>query len=85
MIRKVFIILVIFGTFCQENTLQAQDPQFSQYYAAPFTSTQDLWGSIKKEEWGSIIEHSGQTWMQTLRPFPPTLIIILKIITVVPG
>ena len=33
--RKIFFFIVIFGVLSQENTLQAQDPQFSQYYAAP--------------------------------------------------
>lgn len=52
MIRKVFIILIIFGTFCQENTLQAQDPQFSQYYAAPLYLNPGLVGINQKGRMG---------------------------------
>ena len=35
MIKKVLILFVFLGSLCCQNTLMAQDPQFSQYYAAP--------------------------------------------------
>ncbi len=35
MLRKVLILSILVGVLSSENTLMAQDPQFSQYYAAP--------------------------------------------------
>jgi len=52
MIRKVIFILVIFGTLYQENSLQAQDPQFSQYYAAPLYLNPALVGINQKGRMG---------------------------------
>lgn len=35
MIKKVLTLFVLLSSLCSQNTLMAQDPQFSQYYAAP--------------------------------------------------
>lgn len=52
MIRKVFFLIVIIGTLFQGNTLQAQDPQFSQYYAAPLYLNPALVGINQKGRMG---------------------------------
>jgi len=52
MIRKVIFILAIIGFFSQENSLQAQDPQFSQYYAAPLYLNPALVGINQKGRMG---------------------------------
>ena len=52
MIRKVFLFIAIIGAFSQENTLQAQDPQFSQYYAAPLYLNPALVGINQKGRMG---------------------------------
>ncbi|MEM7297033.1 MAG: type IX secretion system membrane protein PorP/SprF, partial [Bacteroidota bacterium] len=52
MVRKVFLLLVLVGVLVQENTLQAQDPQFSQYYAAPLYLNPGLVGINQKGSMG---------------------------------
>lgn len=52
MVRKVFLLLVLVGALVQENTLQAQDPQFSQYYAAPLYLNPALVGINQKGRMG---------------------------------
>ncbi len=48
MIKKTFFFLIIGSIFCQNNLLQAQDPQFSQYYAAPLYLNPALVGINQK-------------------------------------
>jgi len=52
MVRKVFLLLVLVSVLDQENTLQAQDPQFSQYYAAPLYLNPGLVGMNQKGRMG---------------------------------
>ena len=52
MIKKVFLLLVLVSAFGQENTLKAQDPQFSQYYAAPLYLNPGLVGINQKGRMG---------------------------------
>ncbi|SNT35716.1 type IX secretion system membrane protein, PorP/SprF family [Ekhidna lutea] len=52
MIRKVILFTAIYGILSQENTLQAQDPQFSQYYAAPLYLNPGLVGINQKGRMG---------------------------------
>ena len=52
MIRKVIFFIAIFGVLSQENTLLAQDPQFSQYYAAPLYLNPGLVGINQKGRMG---------------------------------
>ncbi len=52
MIRKAFCFIAIIGALSQENTLQAQDPQFSQYYAAPLYLNPALVGINQKGRMG---------------------------------
>lgn len=52
MIRKVILVIAIISTLSQENTLQAQDPQFSQYYAAPLYLNPGLVGINQKGRMG---------------------------------
>ncbi|GAB4246054.1 MAG: hypothetical protein Tsb0034_24890 [Ekhidna sp.] len=52
MIRKVFLLLVLVVALGKENTLQAQDPQFSQYYAAPLYLNPGLTGINQKGRMG---------------------------------
>ncbi|MEQ9405719.1 MAG: type IX secretion system membrane protein PorP/SprF [Cyclobacteriaceae bacterium] len=44
MVKKVFSLIVILGSLYSENSLMAQDPQFSQYYAAPLYINPGLTG-----------------------------------------
>lgn len=48
MVRKAFVFVLIVGSLYQENTLLAQDPQFSQYYAAPLYLNPGLVGINQK-------------------------------------
>ncbi|MEO9870059.1 PorP/SprF family type IX secretion system membrane protein [Ekhidna sp.] len=52
MIKKVIFFITIFSVLCQENTLKAQDPQFSQYYAAPLYLNPGLVGINQKGRMG---------------------------------
>ncbi|MEO9483822.1 MAG: type IX secretion system membrane protein PorP/SprF [Ekhidna sp.] len=52
MIRKALFFIVFIGVLSQENTLQAQDPQFSQYYAAPLYLNPGLVGINQKGRMG---------------------------------
>ncbi len=52
MIRKAFFFIAIIGVLSQENTIQAQDPQFSQYYAAPLYLNPALTGINQKGRMG---------------------------------
>jgi len=52
MVRKLLFLLVLFGVLASENTLQAQDPQFSQYYAAPLYLNPGLVGINQKGRMG---------------------------------
>ncbi len=52
MIKKAFLFFLIISTLSQVNTLQAQDPQFSQYYAAPLYLNPALVGINQKGRMG---------------------------------
>ena len=52
MVRKVILVIVIISALAEENTLQAQDPQFSQYYAAPLYLNPGLVGINQKGRMG---------------------------------
>lgn len=52
MVKKIFFLLVLVSAVWQENTLQAQDPQFSQYYAAPLYLNPGLVGINQKGRMG---------------------------------
>jgi type IX secretion system PorP/SprF family membrane protein len=52
MVKKVFLLIVLVSALWQENTLQAQDPQFSQYYAAPLYLNPALVGINQKGRMG---------------------------------
>jgi type IX secretion system PorP/SprF family membrane protein len=52
MIRKVIFFTLIISALCQGNTLHAQDPQFSQYYAAPLYLNPGLVGINQKGRMG---------------------------------
>ncbi len=48
MYKEVLILLVLMGSLFYENVLMAQDPQFSQYYAAPLYLNPGLVGINQK-------------------------------------
>ena len=52
MVKKLLFLLVVVGTLLSQNTLQAQDPQFSQYYAAPLYLNPGLVGINQKGRMG---------------------------------
>lgn len=52
MIKKVFLLLILVSAIWQDNTLMAQDPQFSQYYAAPLYLNPGLVGINQKGRMG---------------------------------
>ncbi|MFK7952072.1 MAG: type IX secretion system membrane protein PorP/SprF [Ekhidna sp.] len=52
MIKKIFLLLVLVSALWQDNTLTAQDPQFSQYYAAPLYLNPGLVGINQKGRMG---------------------------------
>ncbi|WP_420316031.1 type IX secretion system membrane protein PorP/SprF [Ekhidna sp.] len=52
MVRKVILLVTFVFALFQENTLQAQDPQFSQYYAAPLYLNPGLVGINQKGRMG---------------------------------
>ena len=52
MLKKVLILIVLLGSLYSENTLMAQDPQFSQYYAAPLYLNPGLVGINQKGRMG---------------------------------
>ncbi|MEM0939615.1 MAG: type IX secretion system membrane protein PorP/SprF [Bacteroidota bacterium] len=52
MVKKLSSLLVFMGLFLVQNTLQAQDPQFSQYYAAPLYLNPGLVGINQKGRMG---------------------------------
>lgn len=52
MVRKVFLLLFLISVFAKENSLKAQDPQFSQYYAAPLYLNPALVGINQKGRMG---------------------------------
>ncbi|MBC6400492.1 MAG: type IX secretion system membrane protein PorP/SprF [Ekhidna sp.] len=52
MIKKVSLLLFLVGVSGYENTLKAQDPQFSQYYAAPLYLNPGLAGINQKGRMG---------------------------------
>ncbi len=52
MVKKVLILLVVLSSLYSKNTLMAQDPQFSQYYAAPLYLNPGLVGINQKGRMG---------------------------------
>lgn len=52
MTKKVLLLLVLISALGQENTLIAQDPQFSQYYAAPLYLNPGMVGINQKGRMG---------------------------------
>ncbi|WP_425392264.1 PorP/SprF family type IX secretion system membrane protein [Ekhidna sp.] len=52
MVRKIILLSTFAFALFQENTLQAQDPQFSQYYAAPLYLNPGLVGINQKGRMG---------------------------------
>ena len=52
MVKKLPVLLLLMGVFLFENTSQAQDPQFSQYYAAPLYLNPGLVGINQKGSMG---------------------------------
>ncbi|NQZ74864.1 MAG: type IX secretion system membrane protein PorP/SprF [Ekhidna sp.] len=52
MLKNVVLIVIITFLFATKNTLQAQDPQFSQYYAAPLYLNPGLVGINQKGRMG---------------------------------
>ncbi|MEM6735680.1 MAG: type IX secretion system membrane protein PorP/SprF [Bacteroidota bacterium] len=52
MVKKLYSLLVLVGLFLSQNNLQAQDPQFSQYYAAPMYLNPGLVGINQKGRMG---------------------------------
>lgn len=52
MLRKVLILSVLLSSLSFENSLMAQDPQFSQYYAAPLYLNPGLVGISQKGRMG---------------------------------
>lgn len=52
MFKKTFFIVALLGALALENTVQAQDPQFSQYYAAPLYLNPGLVGINQKGRMG---------------------------------
>jgi len=52
MVKKLLVLLVFAGIIHSQNTLQAQDPQFSQYYAAPLYLNPGLAGINQKGRMG---------------------------------
>lgn len=52
MVKKLSVLLILVGVVLSQNTLQAQDPQFSQYYAAPLYLNPGLVGINQKGRMG---------------------------------
>ena len=52
MVKKLSVLLILVGVVYSQNTLQAQDPQFSQYYAAPLYLNPGLVGINQKGRMG---------------------------------
>jgi len=52
MIKKVFLLIILISALGRENTLKAQDPQFSQYYAAPLYLNPGMAGINQKGRMG---------------------------------
>lgn len=52
MLKKVLILSILLSSLYSENTLMAQDPQFSQYYAAPLYLNPGLVGINQKGRMG---------------------------------
>lgn len=52
MVRNLLVLLVLVGALSTQNSLQAQDPQFSQYYAAPLYLNPGLVGINQKGRMG---------------------------------
>lgn len=52
MLKKILILSFLFGAFIHENDLMAQDPQFSQYYAAPLYLNPGLVGINQQGRFG---------------------------------
>ena len=52
MVKKLSVLLILVGLTQFQNTLHAQDPQFSQYYAAPLYLNPGLVGINQKGRMG---------------------------------
>ena len=52
MVRRVFLLVGLMSVFFTQNNLYAQDPQFSQYYAAPLYLNPGLVGINQKGRMG---------------------------------